>query len=122
MIQRLRQFSGLLILTSLLATSHANANEIKNVMKDMKHAMRDAMDSTSIAEFSKYANQLQNDASMADKMQYHRNQAVYHKGLLQMQAQMDAVNQAVRANDLNAAKSALQKINITKKQYHHLLH
>lgn len=120
-IHPLRKFGGLLVLTTLLVTTQAHANEVKNVMKDMKAAMRGAMNSTSIAEFSTYATRLQNDAIMADKMQYHRNQAIYHKGLLQMQTEMDAVNQAVRANDLNAAKSALQKINSTKKQYHHLL-
>ncbi|MDA8225245.1 MAG: cytochrome b562 [Betaproteobacteria bacterium] len=117
----LRKLGGLLLLATLLSSAQVHASEMKNVMKDMKAAMRGAMNSTSIAEFTQYSTRLQNDAITADKLQYRRNPAVYHKGLQQMQTEMDAVNQAVRANDLNAAKNALQKINSTKKQYHHLL-
>ena len=120
MTHQWRALGGLLLLATLLS-SQAHASEMKNVMRDMKAAMKGAMHSASMAEFSQYSIRLQNDVNMADKLPYRRNEAVYHKGLQQLQIELDAVNQAIRANDLNAAKNAMQKINSTKKQYHHLL-
>ena len=110
-----------LMLSALAFCLPVQAGEVKNVMKDMKVAMKGAMNSTSIPEFSHYAKQLQDDAAKASKLQYKSDPETYRKGMQELQQELTAVNQAVHANDLKAAKAALQKINASKKHYHDLL-
>lgn len=110
-----------LMVSAFAFCSPVQAGEVKNVMKDMKVAMKGAMNSTSIAEFSQYVNRLQSDATKAGKLQYNSDPETYHKGMQELQQELNVVNQAVHANDLNAAKAALQKINVSKKHYHDLL-
>lgn len=110
-----------LMVSAFAFCSPVQAGEVKNVMKDMKVAMKGAMNSTTIPEFSQYANRLQVDATKASKLQYKSDAETYRKGMQELQQELNVVNQAVRANDLKAAKTALQKINTSKKHYHDLL-
>jgi soluble cytochrome b562 len=87
----------------------------------MKVAMKGAMKSSTMAEFSQYANRLQADATKASKLQYKSDPETYHKGMLELQQELSVVHKAVLANDLKAAIAALQKVNASKKHYHDLL-
>ncbi|WP_174875007.1 cytochrome b562 [Vogesella oryzae] len=110
---------GLTLLTlACLATAPAQAGEIKNVMKDMKTTVKAAMASNSMADFNKYFTQLQADVAKASKLPLKKDQPTYDKGMKELQQQLDAVSQAVKANDLPAAKAALQKTDPIKKHYH----
>lgn len=117
--------AGFLAITSLLIAfsvcSPAQAGEVKNVMKDMKVAMKGALNSSTMPEFTQYANRLQADAAKASKLKYNSDPETYHKGMQELQQELNVMNQAVRANDLKAAKAALQKVNASKKHYHDLL-
>ncbi|MDN0082559.1 cytochrome b562 [Crenobacter sp. SG2305] len=121
---RNRQFKALAATAALVLLSlspMAGAGEIKNLMKDMKVSVRGAMASNSMPEFSKYFARLQNDVQQASKQQYRSDPATYHEGMQQLQKELIVVEQAVKTNNLQAAKDALQKTNQTKKHYHDLL-
>lgn len=99
----------------------AHAGEIKVVMKDMKRAMQGAMASTSMPELSRYVAQLEKDAEQASRQPYRDDQATYDEGMQKLKQQLAATDDAIRANDMNAAKQALRSINGTRKHYHDLL-
>lgn len=110
---------SLALLTVLcLATAPARANDIKNVMKDMRSDVKYALASSNLNDFNKYFTQLQNDVAKAGKLSLKKDQPIYDKGIKELQQQLLAVNQALKANDLPAAKAALQKTDPIKKQYH----
>ncbi|MEQ6291258.1 cytochrome b562 [Vogesella sp. GCM10023246] len=110
-----------LLAIACLATTPARAGEIKTVMKDMKTTMKAALASSSMADFNKYFAQLQNDVNKAGTLPLKKNQPSYDKGIKELQQQLAAVSLAVKANDLPAAKAALQKTDPIKKHYHKLL-
>lgn len=99
----------------------AHAGEIKVDMKDMKRAMQGAMASTSIPELSRYVAQLEKDADQASRQPYRDDQATYDEGMQKLKLQLAATDEAIRANDMAAAKQALRTINATRKHYHDLL-
>ncbi|MBU6489097.1 MAG: cytochrome B562 [Burkholderiales bacterium] len=97
------------------------AGEIKVAMKDMKRALRGAMASTTMPELSRYVAQLERDADQASRQPYRSDQATYDQGMQKLKLQLAAVDEAIRANDMNEAKQDLRKINATRKHYHDLL-
>ncbi|SCK11588.1 cytochrome b562 [Vogesella sp. LIG4] len=107
-----------LLLMACFATAPAQAGEIKNVMKDMKTTVKAALASNNMADFNKHFTQLQNDVAKASKLPLKKDQPTYDKGLKELQQQLDVVSQAVKANNLAAAKDALQKTDPIKKHYH----
>jgi soluble cytochrome b562 len=115
------RYRALLLVLLLAIAPLAQASEIKRLMKDMKLAMQGAMASTTMAQFSGYVSRLQSDALEVSSQQYRSDPATYREGMQALQQELTAVDQAVRANDLVAAKQGLQKINDTKKHYHDLL-
>lgn len=110
-----------LLAIACLATTPARAGEIKTVMKDMKTTMKAALASNNMADFSKYFGQLQRDVNKAGTLPLKKDQPNYDKGIKELQQQLAAVSLAVKANDLPAAKAALQKTDPIKKHYHKLL-
>lgn len=110
-----------LLAIACLATAPARAGEIKTVMKDMKTTMKAALASNNMADFSKYFGQLQRDVNKAGTLPLKKDQPNYDKGIKELQQQLAAVSLAVKANDLPAAKAALQKTDPIKKHYHKLL-
>lgn len=105
----------------VIGAQAAHAGEIKVVMKDMKRAMQGAMASTSMPELSRYVAQLEKDAEQASRQPYRDDQATYDEGMQKLKQQLAATDEAIRANDMAAAKQALRNINATRKHYHDLL-
>lgn len=105
----------------VIGAQAAHAGEIKVAMKDMKRAMQGAMASTSIPELSRYVAQLESDAAQASRQPYRSDQATYDEGMQKLKQQLAVTDEAIRANDMNAAKQALREINATRKHYHDLL-
>lgn len=99
----------------------AHASEIKVAMKDMKSAMRGALASTSMPELSHYVAQFERRAEQASRMPYRGDQATYDAGMQKLKQQLGAVDDAIRANDMNRAKRDLRMIDATRKHYHDLL-
>lgn len=106
---------------SLSLMSMAQAGEVKKVMKDMKIAMQQAMDSKSMPEFSQKFLRLQNDAKLANAQAWKADPALYKEGMQKLQFQLDAVDAQIKANNLSAAKLALSNVNPIKKKYHNYL-
>lgn len=106
---------------SLSLMSMAQAGEVKKVMKDMKIAMQQAMDSKSMPEFSQKFSRLQNDAKLANAQAWKADPALYKEGMQKLQFQLDAVDAQIKANNLSAAKLALSNVNPIKKKYHNYL-
>ncbi|QEL57912.1 cytochrome B562 [Chromobacterium paludis] len=106
---------------SLLHAPLAQAGELKQVMKDMKSAMREAMGSATLPEFSKQLERLRLDAQSASRLAYSGDAATYKQGMQALQQNLDAAEREAKAGDLTAAKSALQLADRTKRHYHHLL-
>ena len=117
---RLRFCAALAVLLSV-AAAPACAGEIKTLMKDMKHAMQGAMSSRTIPEMTGYVTRLENDARQASRQLYRDDQSTYDEGMGTLRDELTAVDRAIQANDLPAAKQALRRINGTKKHYHDLL-
>jgi soluble cytochrome b562 len=111
----------LLCVSLLAAAPVAHAGEIKMLMKDMKLAMRGAMASTTMPELSGYVTRLERDTQQASRQPYRSDQPTYDEGMQALRQELAEVNQAIHANDMNAAKQALRRINDTKKHYHDLL-
>lgn len=117
---RLRFCAALSVLLSV-AAAPACAGEIKTLMRDMKHAMQGAMSSRTIPEMKGYVTRLENDAQQASRQRYRDDQSTYDEGMGKLRDELTAVDRAIQANDLSAAKQALRQINGTKKRYHDLL-
>ncbi|WP_244106774.1 cytochrome b562 [Burkholderia anthina] len=117
---RLRFCAALGVLLSV-AAAPACAGEIKTLMRDMKHAMQGAMSSRTIPEMKGYVTRLENDALQASRQRYRDDQSTYDEGMGTLRDELTAVDRAIQANDLPAAKQALRRINGTKKHYHDLL-
>nr|WP_242431821.1 cytochrome b562 [Burkholderia ambifaria] len=117
---RLRFCAALGVLLSV-AAAPACAGEIKTLMRDMKHAMQGAMNSRTIPEMNGYVTRLENDAQQASRQRYRDDQPTYDEGMRTLRDELTAVDRAIQANDLPAAKQALRRINGTKKHYHDLL-
>ena len=115
------RYRTLLFVLLLSIAPLAQASEIKRLMRDMKSAMQGAMRSSTMAQFSGYVVRLEKDATEASAQPYRSDPATYREGMQTLQRQFAPVDQAIRANDLAAAKNALQKINGTRKHYHDLL-
>ncbi|CAB3788886.1 hypothetical protein LMG28688_02778 [Paraburkholderia caffeinitolerans] len=114
--------AGLLLCALLLAApSFAQAGEIKALMKDMKLAMQGAMASTTMPELSGYVARLERDEQQASRQTWRDDQRTYDEGMQALRQQLAEVDQAIRVNDMNGAKKALQEINNTRKHYHNLL-
>jgi soluble cytochrome b562 len=112
----------MLLCVSLLAAAPlAHAGEIKILMKDMKQAMQGAMASTTVPELSGYVTRLEGDAQRARHLPYRGDQSTYDEGMQTLREELTEVDRAIQANDLNAAKQALRRINSTRKHYHDLL-
>jgi len=111
----------LLCVSLLAAAPLAHAGEIKMLMKDMKRAMQGAMASTTMPELSGYVTRLESDAQQASRQPYRSDQPTYDEGMKALRQELAEVDQAIHANDMNAAKQALRRINDTKKHYHDLL-
>ena len=110
---------GLALLTmACLAAAPVQAGELKSTMKDMKTTLKSAMASSTISDFNTYFTRLQADIDKASKLPLKKDQATYDKGMKELQQQLQLVSQAVKANDLAAAKAALQKTDPIKKHYH----
>ena len=94
---------------------------VKDSMQAMKKNYAAAMGSTDMNEFSKYATLLQTAAQDTSQQDYDGtkpNEVIYRAGMLELNQEMTALNQAVAANDLPKAKSILAKVNDSKKKYH----
>lgn len=104
-----------------LAAAPAHAGEVKQLMRDMKHAMQGAMNSRTIPEMTGYVARLESDVQQASRQQYRDDQPTYDEGMRTLRGELTEVDRAVQANDLTAAKQALRRINGTKKHYHDLL-
>jgi len=117
---RLRFCAALGLLLSL-AAAPACAGEIKTLMKDMKQAMQGAMNSRTIPEMSGYMTRLESDVQQASRQPYRDDQATYDEGMRTLRDELTDVDRAIQANDLPAAKTALRRINGTKKHFHDLL-
>lgn len=117
---RLRFCTTLGLLLSLAAAS-ACAGEIKTLMTDMKHAMRGAMESRTIPEMKGYVTRLESDAQLASRQRYRDDQPTYDEGMRTLRDELVAVDRAIEADDLSAAKQALRRIDDSKKRYHDLL-
>lgn len=104
-----------------LAASAAHAGEIKPLMRDMKSAMRGAMNSSTMAQFSGYVTRLENDATLAGRQPYRSDPATYREGMQALQREFGPVDEAIHANDLAGAKRELAKIDQTRRHYHDLL-
>lgn len=104
-----------------LAASAARAGEIKTLMRDMKSAMRGAMGSSTMAQFSGYVARLEGDVTLASRQPYRSDPATYREGMQALQREFGPVDEAIRANDLAGAKKQLAKIDRTKRHYHDLL-
>ena len=115
------QCRTLLFVLLLSIAPLAQANEIKRLMRDMKSALQGAMASSTMAQFSGYVTRLEQDVSEASVQPYRDDPATYHEGMQTLQRQFAPVDQAIQADDLAAAKRALQKVNGTRKHYHDLL-
>jgi soluble cytochrome b562 len=114
-------FPMLLCVSLLAAAPLAHAGEIKILMKDMKQAMQGAMASTTVPELSGYVTRLEGDAQRARHLPYRGDQSTYDEGMQTLREELTEVDRAIQANDLNAAKQALRRINSTRKHYHDLL-
>ncbi|RZF31241.1 cytochrome B562 [Paraburkholderia sp. UYCP14C] len=114
-------FPKLLCVSLLAAAPLAHAGEIKILMKDMKQAMQGAMVSTTMPELSGYVTRLEDDAQRASHLPYRGDQPTYDEGIQALREELTEVDRAIQANDLNAAKQALRRINGTRKHYHDLL-
>lgn len=108
-------------LLSFSLASAAQAGEVKKLMKDMKVAMQQAMASKSMPEFSQNFSRLQNDAKLASEQTWRADPALYKEGMQKLQFQFAAVDAQIKANNLAAAKSALNDANPIKKKYHNYL-
>ncbi|MGU7817079.1 cytochrome b562 [Burkholderia sp. AW49-1] len=104
-----------------VAAAPASAGEIKTLMRDMKHAMQGAMNSRTIPEMNGYVARLESDAQQASRQRYRDDQPTYDEGMRTLRDELTAVDRAIQANDLPAAKQALRRIDGTKKHYHNLL-
>ena len=111
----------LLCVSLLAAAPLAHAGEIKMLMKDMKRAMQGAMASTTMPALSGYVARLESDTQQASRQPYRSDQPTYDEGMQALRQELAEVDQAIHANDMNAAKQALRRINDTKKHYHDLL-
>lgn len=119
-LKRLR-LQALLLACLCAAAPIAHASQIKTLMRDMKASMRGAMASSTMPQFSQYLTRLENDVAQASRQPYRDDPSTYREGMQTLQRQFTPVDEAVRANDLPAAKNALRKINATRKHYHDLL-
>ncbi|AXF85120.1 hypothetical protein DTO96_100839 [Ephemeroptericola cinctiostellae] len=98
-----------------------SGSDVKDSMQAMKKNYAAAMSSTDMSEFSRYAALLQAAAHDASQQSYDGskpNEIIYQAGMLELNQEMTALNQAVAANDLSKAKSILAKVNDSKKKYH----
>lgn len=114
-------FRTLLCVSLLVAAPLAHAGEIKTLMKDMKLAMQGAMSSTTIPELRGYVTRLESDAQRASHQPYRSDPSTYDEGMQALQQELAEVDRAIQADDMDAAKRALRRINGTRKHYHDLL-
>ncbi|MEM5340429.1 cytochrome b562 [Paraburkholderia azotifigens] len=114
-------FRTLLCVSLLVAAPLAHAGEIKTLMKDMKLAMQGALSSTTMPELRGYVTRLESDAQRASSQPYRSDQSTYDEGMRSLQQELTEVDRAIQADDMNAAKRALHRINGTRKHYHDLL-
>ena len=115
-------FQALLLCAPLvIGAQMAHAGEIKVAMKEMKHALRGAIASTTMPELARYVAQLEKNAEQASRQSYRSDQATYDEGMQKLKQELAVVDQAIRANDINEAKQDLRKIDATRKHYHDLL-
>jgi len=108
-----------LLSISLAATAHAG--EVKKIMKDMKLAMQGALASQNMPDFIQNFTRLQNDTKQASVQTWKADASLYKEGMQKLQTQFDAVEVQVKANNLAAAKQALEQVNPIKKKYHNYL-
>lgn len=101
--------------------ARAKNSEIKQTMNDMKRAYNGALNSATLADFARYAGQLQAGADEAGRMTFKDDPDTYRQGMQQLQQQLALVNKAVAAGNLAGAKEALHQVNVAKKHYHDLL-
>ena len=104
-----------------IAVKSLSGSDVKDSMQAMKKNYAAAMSSTDMGEFSRYAALLQAAAHDASQQSYDGskpNEIIYRAGMLELNQEVTALNQAVAANDLSKAKSILAKVNDSKKKYH----
>ena len=102
----------------MVSVSAVHAGEVKNLMKTMKQAQRDAMDSQSMPDFAANFAKLQDAVRQASKQKWSNDQATFDEGQQKLQKQLDVVAAQVAANNLSAAKLELEKTNALRKEYH----
>jgi hypothetical protein len=100
----------------------AAEDHVEYLMKQMKNAYRDALRSENIAELTLAATQLNTLAEQARATAYGKtaeDQAHYKDGMAALKADLDALNEAIHANDLVKAHDVLNtQIKATRNQSH----
>jgi soluble cytochrome b562 len=117
----LRYFAVVALSSLCLLGTAAQAGEIKQDMKLMKRDFNAAQNSASMSEFIRFEQAFKNDVEAASRVNYGDDPATYKKGMQELRAALSEVDAKISANDLAGAKSALKKLNLSKRHYHNQL-
>lgn len=113
--------TSVLLFGMALTSTTVSAASIGRTMKSMKMAYNDAMDASSMSEFTQAMGVLQNRSQEARNLGFDGTpdeQATYREGMSLLQQEIAS---AMAADDLGAAKAALLRIRTIEKRYHNAL-
>lgn len=116
--------STALIAFSLLITQTVQANEIEQIMLQMKKEYRSATKSTTVAEMAQHILLLKNCANRAINLKYDGptdEQTIYRQGMQDLINSYNKLELMLTTGNLDQAKIMLEAIKNIQKEYHQKL-
>ncbi len=106
--------------TAVVATAGVEATtDVEATMKKMGFTFKQAMTASDVATMQTAVTELGQLVAAVQAYQFApEKQAIFQQGLTEVQQQVQLAQQALTAQDLAGAKTALGKVDSLKKQYH----
>lgn len=117
----LKIISSLFIGISLLTSQTVQADEIKQIMMQMKKEYRHAMQSSTTDEMAQHIQLLKSYVSQAVHLTHDGStteQAIYRQGMQELLASYNELELMLKAGSLAQAKTMLETIRDIQKNYH----
>lgn len=108
-----------LVISALICFSFLAHAELGQTMKQMKYALRDAIQATTVTDMKSAISDLSKWVDTAKTEKYEGdNQAAYDEGLTELSTALTTIQAQLDKDDLDGAKQSLKKVNALRKEYH----